>query len=594
MNNVFGNTPALNSPACAICQRTDHDPGGHSMVRTLCQPEPHFFHPDCIPRWWGDSTADALRERRCYVCHEPTLRLVSEPGGRAFTAWPADVNRPGDQAMPPIQGTAANSVQQDCSWPDSRIMLLFDAAEKGDHKRLQTLIERGINVNATGREGVTPLHIATRNGHVACLQTLIGKGADRLPALITAADYAVSVIYTAVREGKIATMIELFRRGEELYSTLRDVIFTGADVNAARTTDGETPLHIATRSGNVECLKILMANGGDVNAPLTTNGETPLHIAASIGDVDCLRTLVGYGPDTKANLQTLYDQTTAVMQRARESKMVALQALLERGQSLYSALKDLICQGANIEAVRADGATPLHLAAQHGHLECLQLLVIMGADVNARDYYGLDTPLDLASMKNHTDCVRALRQVLKTGTGDHAAATSVATGGRATWGWNQNLRDKPPEQDFQQELLLRLQELVQQRPIGSDMGSINTTLAPPVDRQSGQLMEERNRRSSAGSGGQFMAKTSKARANQQRPEIPPKPRMLKKPPIAPKPKIAKKPPIAPKVKPPDVKGLSNQEVRSQPINAVRASGSLLDELRERLSQRSANKQGFDQ
>ena len=91
-----------------------------------------------------------------------------------------------------------------------------------------------------------------------------------------------------------------------------------------------------------------------------------------------------------------------------------------------------------------------------------------------------------------------------------------------------------------------------------------------------------------------MAKTGKAHVSQQRPEIPPKPRMLKKPPIAPKPKIAKKPQIAPKVKPPDVKRPSNQEVRSQPINDVRACRSVVDELKERLCQRSANKQGVAQ
>lgn len=363
MNKLIGSSTASSSPPCVICKGTDFEQG---QVRSLCQPEPHFFHPDCISQWQVDCTSGDLRERRCRLCGEPTLLLMYEPGGRACRPKPADVNYPSDQDEPNTlkQEATAHIIPQGCSRSDpQQVQHLFDATEKGCHERLQALIDRGIDVNVRGRDGSAPLHIATRNGHVVCVQTLIGRGSDRLPALIKSVNYASSVIFTAAREGKITAMIELFRRGEELYSTLRGVIFPGADVNAARTTDGETPLHIATRSGNVECLKILMANGGDANAALTTNGETPLHIAASKGYIDCLRILVGYGPDAKANLQALYDQTTTVVQAARESKMAALQALLERGQSLYSDLKDLICQGANINVIRADGATPLHQAA---------------------------------------------------------------------------------------------------------------------------------------------------------------------------------------------------------------------------------------
>ena len=52
--------------------------------------------------------------------------------------------------------------------------------------------------------------------------------------------------------------------------------------------------------------------------------------------------------------------------------------------------------------VRGDGRTPLHIAAEHGHVENVRLLVEAGANLLARDHLGL-TAMDLAEKSEHKE-----------------------------------------------------------------------------------------------------------------------------------------------------------------------------------------------
>lgn len=54
-------------------------------------------------------------------------------------------------------------------------------------------------------------------------------------------------------------------------------------------------------------------------------------------------------------------------------------------QGLALAVKALLAEGKFVDSVGDFGRTPLHLAAEAGHLEVLRLLLDAGADVNARD-----------------------------------------------------------------------------------------------------------------------------------------------------------------------------------------------------------------
>lgn len=55
------------------------------------------------------------------------------------------------------------------------------------------------------------------------------------------------------------------------------------------------------------------------------------------------------------------------------------------------------------------GKTPLYLAAEHGHLEIVRILVEAGADPNAGDFSGR-TPLDSATENGHQEVARYLAE----------------------------------------------------------------------------------------------------------------------------------------------------------------------------------------
>ena len=69
---------------------------------------------------------------------------------------------------------------------------------------------------------------------------------------------------------------------------------------------------------------------------------------------------------------------------------------------------ELISKGADVNAKDKDERTPLHLAAQYGHTEIVELLLKKESiDVNAKNKYG-QTPLHHAAWEDHTAIVELL------------------------------------------------------------------------------------------------------------------------------------------------------------------------------------------
>jgi ankyrin repeat protein len=67
----------------------------------------------------------------------------------------------------------------------------------------------------------------------------------------------------------------------------------------------------------------------------------------------------------------------------------------------------LINAGARLDMDRGRDGTALHIAARHGHAECIEALLKAGAEINRQDHYG-NSPLMCASSNLHSDCVKLL------------------------------------------------------------------------------------------------------------------------------------------------------------------------------------------
>ena len=407
MNDILCSNIPLISPSCAICQSADSDRG---LKKSICRSNSHFVHLECISQRGGDRTSGKSREHRCRLYHEPKGRMV--PGEIAPKALPSDTNSSGAQVDSLTQGTIDNIMPDSRYRPVAQVRMLFDAAKNNEVDRLKRVIDDGANVNATSPDGTAPLHIAICNGHKPCVQALIGEKADFLSAVMDLILGSGSAAWTSFLRGRPEALIALIGSAGGFCSSVSKWYKSGkgADVNAARAKSGETPLHIATRSGNVDCLTTLVATGGDVNKKLKTNGETPVHIAARNGDHKCLRTLFGYIPipDAEADVRQLCDKVIGVIESARKEKMADPQVPLKRSHQVFKALKKNCNTKAKTHLVQTDGKMPLHLAVENGHMECLEWLLEKGADINDCTRTDNATPLHLAAEHGHHECLQRL------------------------------------------------------------------------------------------------------------------------------------------------------------------------------------------
>lgn len=70
-------------------------------------------------------------------------------------------------------------------------------------------------------------------------------------------------------------------------------------------------------------------------------------------------------------------------------------------------IKALVEAGAEVQAKDRDGVTPLHSAAKRGHAEAIMALVEAGAEVHAKDKDG-NRPIDLAAKNGHNEAMNFL------------------------------------------------------------------------------------------------------------------------------------------------------------------------------------------
>ena len=156
----------------------------------------------------------------------------------------------------------------------------------------------------------------------------------------------------------------------------------------------ETCLHFACLNGNVKIMRLLLAKGADVTA-LDFESCTPLHRAcASHVDADAkVECLLRRGAASQVNARDDLGQT-ALHKAARRGRTQSVKLLLQHG-----ALVDVKCN---------HGATALHCACASGDVACLHELVKHGADLEVRLNRWELTPLQLAAQWVHVDCMRVL------------------------------------------------------------------------------------------------------------------------------------------------------------------------------------------
>ena len=145
----------------------------------------------------------------------------------------------------------------------------------------------------------------------------------------------------------------------------------------------------AAEEGDLERVEELINQGVDKEEKNVDGGYTPLDVASRYGFVNVVRHLVERGAEVE-NVNGHFSWT-ALMTASCLGRIDVVRYLLE--------------QGADRDKADNNGRTSLHLAAEKGHLETAKLLMVYGADLNARNFLG-QLPIDFAGTEEIKQAIR--------------------------------------------------------------------------------------------------------------------------------------------------------------------------------------------
>src|SRR4030042_2845453 len=135
------------------------------------------------------------------------------------------------------------------------------------------------------------------------------------------------------------------------------------------------------------------------------NGKKPSRAAGS-AELD-QKLLLETSEECEAEVcRQLLDQGANVNARDEDGCSPLLWAVLAGNKEV---VKMLLAQGAEVNVSNLDGGAPLHWAAVTGKIEIAQLLLDKGAKVNAKDVFGI-TPLRSASLNGDWNMVKRQRR----------------------------------------------------------------------------------------------------------------------------------------------------------------------------------------
>ena len=173
---------------------------------------------------------------------------------------------------------------------NSALML---AARSGSTEVLRMLLEFGAQVNASNGEGYSPVQLATRYGHLECVETLlqvrhiVSSSKDIEADIELLNDQGKSILHFAVSHDKPMVVKMLCEYASDLVDWPDN--------------DGDTPLHLAAKYGMETCLQVLLETAAEPNF-LNRLGKTPYTLAADRGQKRCKRILKQYGGSRRGYL----------------------------------------------------------------------------------------------------------------------------------------------------------------------------------------------------------------------------------------------------------------------------------------------------
>ena len=250
----------------------------------------------------------------------------------------------------------------------------YDAAARTKNRRtavelLRTISKAGGDLEATDKEGYTPLHYAVMSGHLAAVEFLLAH--DSNPHRPNA-------------KGETALMLSLGSSMDD-FAKMKLLLEKGAAIDA-QNAEGRTTLMLAARAMQKGALMYLLRRNADANVT-DKSGATALSLLAANAK-DRAVDARNYG----SMIRALAAVTLSVKQSDAEGMTPLMWTTIS---NLPEAVTPLLEKDADIHARSRDGRTALMWAACADAEEAAPLLLAHGAEMGAEDKQGR-TALDWA------------------------------------------------------------------------------------------------------------------------------------------------------------------------------------------------------
>ncbi|XP_059496478.1 85/88 kDa calcium-independent phospholipase A2 isoform X2 [Stegostoma tigrinum] len=185
--------------------------------------------------------------------------------------------------------------------------------------------------------------------------------------------------------------------------------------------NGETVFHYAARQSNCQMIELFSKHCSVGVNHLSNSGETALHIACRLGKTDVAKSLL----HCQASCNIVGSNGYPIHTAMKFVQAGCAEAILEADPSQISTedahyggtplhwakkpdmIRLLINHGCALNYLSKTGETPLHIMVKRGRFECAMVLLVHGADTNAKGESG-NTPLHLAMKLDNLDLIKAL------------------------------------------------------------------------------------------------------------------------------------------------------------------------------------------
>jgi ankyrin repeat protein len=279
------------------------------------------------------------------------------------------------------------------------------AATTGNPQLIDLLLKAGAETDAANGNGTTPMMLAAASGNVEAIKLLLDRGAD--PNARDTTNGQTPIMFAAALNRGPAIQLLAQRGGNVMLLTKVSESKANASDKQARpeeraksvaTVGGNTALHFATREGNMDAVKALIAAGANVNQVSATDAMSPLVQSIITGHFEIAKFLLERGADP--NLATKKAGVTALwavvdaryaprawypspnVEQEMVSHLDLIKMLLDRGAKPNARLIEKPWFRSFGDSNQPDpaGATAFYRAAQANDVPAMRLLIAGGAN----------------------------------------------------------------------------------------------------------------------------------------------------------------------------------------------------------------------